>query len=201
MARLLLVRHGTTELNSAHMFQGHSDIELSAEGLKQAEKLRDRLADEKIDVVYASDLRRAVVTAEIIASTHKLNITTCPELREINYGKVEKLTFDEIKSLYPKVAEMCVDWSLSLQFPEGEGVVELEQRINKFLERLKQHSPEQTVLIVAHGGPLRVMVCSLLGIALEHWRQIYIDLASLSIVHTYPEIAVLALLNDVSHLK
>ncbi len=183
------------------MFQGHSDTELSADGLQQAEKLRDRLANEKIDVIYSSDLKRAVVTAETIAFRHKLNITTCPELREINYGKVEKLTFDEIKQLYPKVAELCIDWSLELKFPDGEGVGELEQRINKFLGRLKQHTPEQTILIVAHGGPLRVMVCSLLGIGLEHWRQIYIDLASLSVVHTHPEIAVLALLNDTSHLK
>jgi alpha-ribazole phosphatase len=183
------------------MFQGHSDTELSADGLRQAEKIRDRLAGEKIDIIYSSDLKRAVVTAETIASRHGLSITTCSELREINYGKVEKLTIDEIKNLYPKLAEMCVDWSSQLQFPGGESVVELQQRVNKFLDRLNQHSPEQTILIVAHGGPLRVMVCALLGIGLEHWRQIYIDLASLSIVQIYPEVTMLVLLNDTSHLK
>lgn len=201
MAKLLLVRHGTTELNSSYKFQGHSDIELSAEGLKQAEKVRDRLANEKIDFVYCSDLRRAVVTAETIAAPHSLKVNKVPDLREINYGKVEQLSFDEIKKVYPKVAEMCMVWDVTLQFPEGEGVLELEKRIKRFIEMLKTHSKEQTVLIVAHGGPLRIMVCSLLGIELKYWRQIYIDLASLSIMHTYPEIVVLALLNDVSHLK
>ena len=201
MSRLLLVRHGNTELNSAQIFVGHTDVELSAVGYSQVEKLRDRLSAEKIDVIYSSDLRRALVTAETIASRHQLAVIACPELREINYGNLDGLTFEEIRRLYPEVAELCADWSLQLKFPDGESVDELKQRVSRFLDRLKQHAPQQTVLIVAHGGPLRLMVCSLLGIDLRHWRQIHLDLASLSIVDTYPEVAVISLLNDTSHLR
>ena len=201
MSRLLLVRHGNTELNSARIFVGHTDAELSAVGYSQVERLRDRLSAEKIDVIYSSDLKRALVTAETIASRHQLEVVTCPELREINYGNLDGLTFEEISRLYPEVAQLCTDWSLQLQFPDGESVDELKQRVSRFLDRLKQHTPEQTVLIVAHGGPLRLMVCSLLGIDLWHWRQIQLDLASLSIVDTYPEVAVISLLNDASHLR
>ena len=201
MSKLLLVRHGNTELNSARMFIGHSDTELSAVGYRQVERLRDRLAAEKIDIIYSSDLRRALVTAETIASKHQLNVITCPELREVNYGKVEGVTFEEMRRLYPEVAELCAEWNLQLKFPDGESVSELRQRVGKFLDRLKQHAPEQTILIVAHSGPLRLMICSLLGIDLRHWRQIHLDLASLSIVNTYPEIAIISLLNDTSHLK
>ncbi len=200
MSKLLLARHGDTKLNSARMFVGHTDAELSALGHRQAEKLRDRLAAERVDVIYSSDLRRAVATAKTIASKHRLDVITCPELREINYGKLEGLTFEEIKRLYPEVAELCAEWSLQLKFPDGESFDELEQRVSKFLDKLKQHAPEQTILIVAHGGPLRLMVCSLLGIELWHWRQMHIDLASLSIVDTYPEVAIISLLNDTSHL-
>ena len=201
MSRLLLVRHGNTELNSAQIFVGHTDVELSAVGYSQVERLRDRLSAEKIDVIYSSDLKRALVTAETIASRHQLEVIACPELREINYGNLDGLTFAEIRRLYPEVAELCADWSLQLKFPDGESVDELKQRVSRFLDRLKQHTPEQTVLIVAHGGPLRLMVCSLLGIDLWHWRQIQLDLASLSIVDTYPEVAVISLLNDASHLR
>ncbi len=201
MSKLLLARHGETELNSARMFVGHSDVELSVLGRSQVEKLRDRLAADKIDVIYSSDLRRALATAETIASGHRLEVITCPDLREIDYGKVEKLTFDEIRRLHPDVAELCVGWSPKLKFPDGESVSELEERVSAFLDRLKQHTPEQTVLIVAHGGPLRLMVCYLLEIDLWHWRQIHLDLASLSIVDTYPEIALIRLLNDTSHLR
>ncbi len=201
MSRLLLVRHGNTELNSAQIFVGHTDVELNAAGCRQTERLRDRLATEKIDVIYSSDLRRALVTAETIASKHQLDVITCPELREINYGNLDGLTFEEISRLYPEVAELCADWSPRLEFPDGESVGELNKRVSKFLDRLKQHAPEQTILIVAHGGPLRLMVCSLLGIDLWHWRQIHLDLASLSIVDTYPEVAIISLLNDTSHLR
>ena len=70
MARLLLVRHGTTEFNSTRRFLGYSDIELSADGCQQVEHLRDHLANEKIDAVYSSDLSRALVTAEVISAGH-----------------------------------------------------------------------------------------------------------------------------------
>ncbi len=201
MSKLLLARHGDTRLNSARMFVGHTDAELSALGRRQVKRLRDRLAAERVDVIYSSDLKRAVATAETIASRHHLDVITCPELREINYGKVEGLTFEEIKRLYPEVAELCAEWNLQLEFPDGESFDEFKQRVSKFLDRLKQHTPEQTILIVAHGGPLRLMVCHLLGIELWHWRQIHIDLASLSIVDTYPEVAIISLLNDTSHLR
>jgi len=201
LSRLLLVRHGNTELNSAQVFVGHADVELSATGYRQVKRLRDRLSAEKIDVIYSSDLKRALVTAEIIASKHQLEVITFPELREINYGNLDGLTFEEIRRLYPEVAELCVDWSPQLKFPEGESVDELNQRVSRFLDGLKQHAPEETILIVAHGGPLRLMVCSLLGIDLWHWRQIHLDLASLSIVDTYPEVAIVSLLNDTSHLR
>lgn len=199
--RLFLVRHGTTELNTAGMFQGQSDHALSPFGLLQAERLRDRLAGERVDAIYSSDLPRALITAQTISSRHQLEIVPAPELREINYGTVEGLTFPEIKERYPEVANQCVTWSLRLVFPEGEGIITLKKRINRFLLRLKDHGPHETVLVVAHGGPLRVMVCNLLGLRLQHWRQINIDLASLSVVHMYPEINILSLLNDTSHLK
>jgi len=200
LSRLLLVRHGDTELNSRERYWGQTDIELSAAGLRQAEKLRDRLAAEKIDVIYSSGLQRASLTAKIIASRHQLDVITCAELRETNFGKIEGLTFDEVSRLYPELTELWVNWSLQLKFPDGESVDELNSRVSKFLDRLKKHAPDETILIVAHAGPLRLLVCRLLGIELQHWRQIRINLASLSIVETYPRGAVLSLLNDVSHL-
>ncbi len=194
------MRHGVTEFNSARRFAGYSDVKLSAAGCGQVERLRDRLADDKIDAVYSSDLRRALVTAEVISSGHKMDIATCPELREVNYGNVEGLTFEEISRLYPEVAESLTNFSLRLRFPGGEGFEEFIERTSKFLDRLKQHTPEQTILIVSHGGPLKVLVCYLLGIDLGHWWQIRLDNASLSIMETYSQGAILSLLNDTSHL-
>jgi len=198
---LLLVRHGNTKLNSTERFWGQTDVELSAEGIRQAEQLRDRLATQKIDTVYASNLSRAVMTAQIIASRHQVNITTRDELGEINFGDVEGLTFDEINQLYPELAESMANWSVHPGFPGGETIDELNERVNKFLPELKKHPQEETILIVAHSGILRLMICNLLVIEQEHWRQLRINLASLSILETYPRGAILSLLNDISHLE
>ncbi len=201
MPRLLLVRHGNTNLDNVKKFWGKTDVELSADGIRQAEKLRDRLATQRIDAIYASNLSRARLTAEIIASKHHLDITTRAELSEINFGLVEGLTFDEISQLYPELAETLSNWNTRPKFPGGESLDELNNRVQKFLKRLKKHKPEEAILIVAHFGTLRLIICNLLEIGLEHWQQMRLDLASLSIVETYPQGTILSLLNDVSHLK
>lgn len=200
MSRIFLVRHGETELNHAGRLQGHTDADLSALGYRQAEMLGDYLAAESIDTIYSSDLRRAAKTAEIIARQQQKPVITCPELREINYGKLEGLTFGEVERLYPSVAKLFLDKTARLEFPGGESADQFGQRVRRFLDRLKPQ-PEQTILIVAHGGPLRFLICSLLGIDPQHWRQIQLDLASVSVINTCPEIAVISRLNDISHLK
>ncbi len=201
MSRFILVRHGDTKLNSRERFWGHSDVELSAAGVAQAEKLRDHLAAEKISAIYSSELQRALLTAEIIASRHQVDIITYAELKETNFGKIEGLTFTEVSRHYPELTELWATWSLELRFPDGESVGELNCRVSKFRDGLKKHGPDETVLIVAHAGPLRLLVCLLLELELHHWRQISIGLASLSIVETYPQGAVLSLLNDNCHLE
>ncbi len=201
MARLLLVRHGITEFNSTRRFAGYSDIEMSAAGYRQVEKLRDRLANEKIDAIYSSDLRRALVTAEVISSGRKVDIIACPELREINYGDAEGLTFEEISRLYPELAESIANFNLQLEFPGGESLEGFIERTSKFVDRLEKHEPSETILIVSHSGPLKMLVCHLLGIDKSHWRQIRLDNASLSIMETYPQRVIINLLNDTSHLR
>lgn len=201
MSRLFLVRHGNTELNSAERYWGSSDVKLGEDGIRQADCLRRRLADEKIDAVYSSNLSRAAQTAEIIANGHRRDVITCAELREINFGELEGLTFSEISQRYPEIARMWIERSPGLKYPGGESVSELSERVSQFLERLKKHTPEQTILIVAHAGVLRTLICHLLGISQEHRWQMHLDLASLSIVATYPQGAILNLLNDTSHLR
>ncbi len=201
MSRLLLVRHGDTELNSAERYWGSTDVKLSDAGFRQAERLRDHLATERIDAIYSSELRRASATAQIIASSHRLDVTTCAELREINFGELEGLTFNEISQLYPEVTELWLQRSPGLKYPGGESVDEFNSRVSQFVDRLDKHTPQETILIVAHSGSLRSLMCHLLGIDPERWWQFRLDLASLSILETYPAGAILNLLNDVSHLR
>jgi len=201
LSRLLLVRHGETELNSTERYWGRTDVTLSAVGLRQAEQLRDRLTTEKINAVYSSDLRRSSLTAETIASRHKLEVLICPELREIDFGQLEGLTFDQISQLYPEVTRLWMERSPKLKYPGGESIYQFNNRVGDFMRRLEKHAEQETILIVAHSGVLRTLACQLLGIELRHRWQIRLDLASLTVIETYPQGAILSLLNDVSHLR
>ena len=201
MSKLLLVRHGETELNSAERYWGKTDVPLSVIGLRQALQLRDALTAEKIDAVYSSSLSRARVTAEIIVAGCGLEIITCADLDEVNFGELEGLTFAEVSQLYPEVAKAWIERSRGLKYPGGDSRVEFNNRVSQFLSRLEKHAAQETLLIVAHSGSLRVLMCYLLGLELEHWRLFCLDLASVSILETYPEQAILCRLNDVSHLR
>ncbi len=186
MTRLLLTRHGESEYNNTRRFAGFVDIGLTDTGRYQAERLRERLTAEKIDTVYTSNLKRARMTAEIIVTGRDLNIIECPELSEISYGEVEGLTFTEIKQRYPTLADQIRRSDLTMEFPGGEKFPDFIKRVESFKQRLVKHGEGESVLIVAHGGPLRTLLLSLLGISQESWWQLRIDNASLSILDTYP---------------
>jgi Fructose-2,6-bisphosphatase len=197
MTKLILVRHGETEWNRTGRYQGQSDIELNTTGLWQAERLRDRLVRQRIDAAYSSDLKRALHTAQIIISKHNLVMIPCKELREIDFGELEGMTSDEIQRHYPNWHGMSSDVSI----PGGESISQLASRIELFVPRLVEYSGDKTVLIVAHGGTLQMLVCILLGIGTKYWRQIRLDSASLTIVESRSGRMVLSLLNDTCHLE
>ena len=197
MAKLILVRHGETEWNRTGRYQGHTDIELSANGVWQVERLRNRLAGQRIDAAYSSDLKRALGTAQIIISKRDLAVIPCKELREIDFGELEGMTSDEIQRHYPNWDGMSSDVSN----PGGETLSQLTSRIRLFVPRLAEYSGDKTILVAAHGGALRVLVCLLLGIDIEHWLQIRLSSASLTVVEGHPDQVTLSLLNDTHHLE
>jgi alpha-ribazole phosphatase len=200
LTRLLLVRHGETELQSSLRYWGKTDVDLGPIGLHQAEQLRDRLAMEKIDAIYTSELKRAAETAAVIAARHNLKVVPCPELREVDFGRLEGLEFNEIQQQFPEIEKMWVTRDPALVYPEGESLAGFEERVAGFISRLQNHRQDETVLVVAHAGVVRTLICQLLTLGMQNRWSLRIDLGSLSIVETYPEINILCLLNDVSHL-
>ncbi len=200
MAKLLLVRHGITDWNILHKIQGHSDISLNEKGCQQVERIGQRLAGEKIDAAFSSDLTRAMATARAIVNNHSVEIQKNTNLREMNYGLAEGMTYNELKAAYPNIAASIFNFTTEISFPEGETFPDFVTRAETFLDSLSTYKEDQTVLVVSHGGILKAMICSLLGIGQEHWTQIRIDNASLSIISTYGKQVILSLLNDTSHL-
>jgi len=145
---ILLARHGETDWNAARRVQGHTDVPLNDRGREQARALADELRDEPLDGVYASDLLRAHETARIVADRKGLDVIVLPELRERHFGTWEGLTDTEVLARYPHAR--TASWG------DGETREELSRRFLAALERIAETHPGGRVLVVAHGGPLRV---------------------------------------------
>ncbi len=197
---MILVRHGETAWNAEGRFQGHTDVPLSDRGRRQAEALARRLAREKIDAIYASDLQRAWETATIIAAPHGLEVRPEPRLREMHFGVWEGLTFDEIEARYPGSFDLLVTDPLAAGPPQGETMGEVMARVQALLEDLQRRHAQQTVLLVAHGGSFQMLMCHSLGLTPRARWQFRLSPASLSELYLFPEGGILTRLNDVCHL-
>ena len=199
MLHLILVRHGETEWNVQRRYQGQFNVPLSSVGRQQAERIAQRLASQKIDAIYASDLERAWETAAIIAAKHNLAVASEPRLRELKFGVLEGLTFDEAQIQYP---EMITAWLKDFnQPPQGAESVDLfNARIIALLDDLKQKHDEQTLLLVGHGGSLSEILRVVLGLSREKRWYLEMENASLSEVLIAEDYVSLKRLNDTGHL-
>ena len=199
MLHLMLVRHGETDWNVQRRYQGQTDVPLSDVGRRQAELTAERLAEQNIDAIYASDLKRAWETAQIIADKNGLKVSPEPCLRELKFGVLEGLTFDEAESRYPEmIAAWLEDYSNT---PEGaETINSFNTRIASLVDDLKQNHAEQVVLLVGHGGSLSEMLRVVLGLSREKRWYLEMGNASLSEVSIDENYVALKRLNDTCHL-
>ena len=152
--RILLARHGETAWNHAGRWQGHADPPLNDLGRRQAEILAEQLAGEAVAAVYSSDLRRARETARIVADRLRLPVIEKPALREIDVGSWSGLTRDEVRERFP---EGFARWLAGEIGHDGETREELTRRVVAAVESIAQDHPDETVLVVSHGGVVRAL--------------------------------------------
>jgi broad specificity phosphatase PhoE len=199
MIRWLLVRHAETSWNLEGRVQGHVATPLSDRGREQAEALRAHLAEDEIEVAYASDLPRAVETAEVILRGRDVPLFLAPEMRELSYGQWEGLTYTEVQEQDPEGFARLLQAGIDFAPPAGETIEELMLRVTNFVSRVKAAHPRAALVVVGHGGPLRGLILHLLGLPVSAFWRIRLDPASLSILETSDQGGVLHLLNDTSH--
>ena len=200
MVRLLLIRHASTVWTAQGRFQGQTDVPLSPQGQRQVIGLVHRLRAETIDVLYASDLQRAWETARTIAVPHALCVQSEPRLREIAFGRWEGLTYADIQQ---HDAQRLAAWErdqLHIAPPEGETLLHMTERVKAAYTSLVAVNQAKTVGLVAHGGPLQVLLCLALGLPPQAYWQFTLAPASLSELCVYEQGAILTHLNDTHHL-
>jgi alpha-ribazole phosphatase/probable phosphoglycerate mutase len=169
MSRVLFIRHAETEM--AGRFCGHSDPELNAQGRMQLAALTQLLSAEPIDAVYSSDLRRASSTAQAIAAVREIPQVLRPSLREIDFGRWEGLSWEQVERMDLEYARKWIARFPHLPTPSGESFQAFEARVLEEVHRLLDGSPAP-IAVVTHGGVLRVVLRHLCGCSDEEaWQQ------------------------------
>jgi 2,3-bisphosphoglycerate-dependent phosphoglycerate mutase len=163
LCTLYLVRHGETEWNVKGITQGHTNSFLTEKGKQQALDTANEFKDIKFDAIFSSDLIRTQHTAEIIKLDREIIIQTSKLLRERNFGSFEGRHGNEFReAIKEKLLEREKlskedDWSFRL----NKDVETDEEIVNRFIVQLREISvayPDKTVLVVSHGGPIRMFL-------------------------------------------
>lgn len=168
MGKIILVRHGESKLNIEGVYYGVLNPELTEKGKEQAKKTREVLKSINYEKIYASDLKRAVDTAEIV-NYKELEILIDEELRELNFGIFEGHTYKELLEKYPEELKKSQSNWKNYNYITGESVLELQKRAVDFIE--KKVDLEENTVLVTHWGVINTILSHYFSKELEsYWK-------------------------------
>ena len=180
MTTIYLLRHGAIEQFSPRRFVGQTDFPLTEAGREQARLWQDVLADVPFSLAVASDLARCRETAAIVLAGRELPVRVEPRFREIRLGTWEGLTSDEVRCRYPGAYERRGHDLTGFRPDDGESFVDVQLRAVEALEELA--GVDGNVLVVAHGGVNRTILCHILGIDLSRLFRLGQDYCRLNLL-------------------
>lgn len=167
LTRVYLIRHGETEWNKTGKLQGHSNVSLSREGVRQAQLLAEHMPFHTVDAIYSSDLSRAVKTAEILAKQFNLPVIQNSGFREMNFGDWEGRKLSELAAEMPVGFEHFFTRPDKVYPPHGETFLEAQSRVLNTLDKVITDHEDQSVIIVSHGAIIRLLLCAILGMPIR----------------------------------
>lgn len=193
--RLVLVRHGEPTEESRGRCYGRLDVGLSARGLEQAKRTAAWLAEAPLAAIYASPRARAVESARPIAAARRLEVEVREAFREIDFGALEGLTYDEAAARHPEFYQAWMTRPTTVTFPGGESYTLLRRRVLDEATALRARHAGCAFAIVAHGGVVRALLADALGLPDEHIFRLAQDFAAVSVIDHLPGSAVVRLSN------
>lgn len=156
--KIVIVRHGETDYNKTKRIQGQQQVSLNENGRAQARQVAELLRHFKITHIYCSSLIRARETAEIINNLFSLPLVTDSRLNERNYGTWENKSYDILRQ-NPELWNIWTGIELDSNPHQGETAREFMNRSIGFLHDIvENHAESDVILVVTHGGPIRVML-------------------------------------------
>ncbi|UCE30121.1 MAG: histidine phosphatase family protein [Burkholderiales bacterium] len=180
MIELIMIRHGETDWNLEHRFQGHIDVPLNRRGLAQAGRLAARLRDEAVDALVSSDLRRARQTASPAAKALGIEAEPLAALREQGFGVLEGLALPEILTRYPNEWAGWKRHDPDYALPGGESVRSFHTRVLGAVLELARRFEGGRIAVVTHGGALDMVYRTALQLPLAGPRNCIIPNAALN---------------------
>lgn len=200
--KLLLVRHGETEWNKLGKFQGQQDIALNARGMAQAKETAQAVAELQHSTVYSSPLKRTMQVAQEISRLSGKPVKQVPGVQELSLGDLEGVTGEEMRSGWPEVYSAWRDDPASVAMPNGESLMELQERAwNALMELEQSHMQDETLILVSHNFAIRSMIGKLLGMPLSNFHRMSLSLSSICTVEIDQRGRRLTGYNSTSHLS
>jgi broad specificity phosphatase PhoE len=200
MTELILARHGETEWNVKEVFRGRIDVELNETGIRQAELLAQYLSNIKIGAVYSSPLKRALKTAEMIATCHNLDVEIAPGLIDFDYGEWQGLSHKQVKNRYKELYSQWLNNPQQVTMPGGESLDDVSKRatgvVNEIIARYRG-----AAVLVSHRVVNKVLICALLGLDSSHFWNIRQDTAGMTTFIYENERFILTGHNNTSYLQ
>ena len=164
MTSVWLIRHTEPDAALHGRCYGSFDASLSQGGREHAAHLAERLTAEPLAAIYSSPRRRAIETAEGIATRHRLNVIAAPGFRELDFGDFEGRTYDDIAATHPEIYRKWMETPTEVRFPNGESFAQMRVRVLDGYRILLARHRHQNVGIVGHGGVIRIILADALGI-------------------------------------
>lgn len=167
MKKIVLLRHGKSELDGRYV--GFTDCGLSLEGREQVKKLENQFAPYNFGEIIVSPLARCIQTAHILGFEKNLQINE--DLKEIHFGAWEGLEFSQIQESYKEELKNWMNNPMGFTFPGGECIEDFQVRIGKVYDTIIEQDGNEDILIVAHGGVIRFLLCYFLNFSSDcHMR-------------------------------
>jgi probable phosphoglycerate mutase len=202
--RLILLRHGETELTAARRYSGRGDVPLSERGAGQMRAAAVRVARvaPEVTAVVSSPLSRCRTSAAILAEAlGGPPVTIDDDLIECDFGAWEGLTFAEVREKWPAELERWLA-SPAQAPPGGESFRAVALRVRRAVGRLREGYPGQAVVVVSHVSPLKLLLRDALAAADAFLHRLYLEPAGLSIVDSWPDGGVaVRVVNETAHLS
>lgn len=199
--RMIIVRHGESEWNRIHRYQGQLDAPLSELGVRQAEALAERLRTEQIDCFYTSPLQRCSHTTEIISALHPgVSVHQEPALMEIHHGEWQGKYAEEVTAQFSEGLNEWRKYPMRSQMPGGESFTNIYKRSIAFKERMLAAHQEQTIAVITHDVVIKILVADVLDMNMDAINRIWLTNGSISTIVYGEDMSYLASLSDACHL-